>query len=89
MEDDLEAIEAFERWRAGESINLLNDDVLICECMCVSALDIRELFRDTREIDLKMLKEQLGVGQGCSSCIKSLDQWKGKIFKYQNRFLGI
>lgn len=80
MEDDFEAIEAFEKWRAGESTDLLNDDFLICECMCVSVLDIREQFRDSRELDLEKLKEQLSMGQGCSSCLKTIEQWKDKIF---------
>lgn len=80
MEEDLDTIEAFERWRAGESKNQLDDNVLICECMCVSALDIREHFTNVHEIDLEKLKEQLGMGQGCSSCLKSFEQWKDKIF---------
>lgn len=80
MEEDYDAIDEFNRWRAGESKNLLSDETLICECMCVSVLDIRELFKDTREVDLKILKEKLSMGQGCSSCIKSFVQWKDKIF---------
>ncbi len=80
MEEDFDAIEEFDRWRAGESKDLLDNEILICECMCVSVLDIRELLRDTREVDLNILKEQLSMGQGCSSCTKSFEQWKNKIF---------
>lgn len=80
MEDDIDAIEAIHQWRAGESKNILTDDTLICECMCISVADIKELFKDTKDVDLKILQEQLSVGQGCSTCLRDFRHWKDKIF---------
>lgn len=59
--------------------DLLDDDFLICECFCVSARDIRDLFHETRSIDLVALAEAYGMGQGCKSCLKRND-WVNKIF---------
>lgn len=56
----------------------LSDDILICECMCVSVGMIREKFID-KEIDLSVLSECYSMGSGCSSCLKSFKQWKDKI----------
>ena len=66
--------------RAGGHKDLIDDDVLICECMCVSAGDIRKKFINSQVVDLDVLKNDLRVGQGCSSCVKSFAQWKDKIF---------
>lgn len=63
-----------------EKEELISDDTLICECMCVSAGDIRIEFKNSQIVDLEVLKNKLCVGQGCSSCIKSFEQWKNKIF---------
>lgn len=60
--------------------DVISSDVLICECMCVSAGDIKELFKNSQIVDLKILREQFCVGQGCSSCLKTFEQWKDKIF---------
>lgn len=79
MEEEFDAIE-IERLRRGATKDLIEDEILICECMCVSALDIRNLFKNSKIVDLEVLKEQLRVGQGCSSCLKSFEQWKDKIF---------
>lgn len=56
----------------------LEDDCLICECFCVSAKDIRDLCQN--EIDLDLLRDHFNMGQGCQSCIRSIDSWKNKIF---------
>lgn len=66
--------------RAEKPLETIADEILICECMCVSAGDIRDLFKNSQVVDLKILKEEFCVGQGCSSCIKSFDQWREKIF---------
>lgn len=66
--------------RNSDIKDTISDDVLICECMCVSAGDIRNLFKNSQIVDLKILREELCVGQGCSSCLKTADQWKDKIF---------
>lgn len=56
----------------------ISDDVLICECMCISMGDIREFCKEN-EAKLSNLSRELGLGTGCSSCSKSFDQWKDKI----------
>lgn len=58
--------------------NKMSDDHLICECMCVSAGEIRELLRE-KKFDLDLLRQEFGLGSGCSSCIKSLQSWKSKL----------
>ena len=56
----------------------LDDDVLICECFCVSVADIRELC--STQVDLDLLKDRLNLGNGCQSCLKRKDDWFDKIF---------
>ncbi len=56
----------------------LEDEVLICECFCVSAGDIRELC--TTSVDLDLLKDHFNMGQGCQTCIKNKNSWINKIF---------
>lgn len=59
--------------------DLLDNDILICECFCVNVADIRQLFSDTRSVDLDVLRKKYGMGEGCQSCIKRND-WVNKIF---------
>lgn len=54
------------------------DDTLICECLCISAGDIRSILKN-RVIDIKFLRNELMLGSGCSSCTKSFCKWKSKI----------
>lgn len=56
----------------------LDDETLICECFCVSALDIRETC--TNFVDLDLLKKRFNLGEGCQSCLKNKDTWINKIF---------
>lgn len=56
----------------------LDKNILICECMCISVGDIREFFKGN-EINLSDLSSGLNLGSGCSSCLKSFEQWKDKI----------
>lgn len=59
-------------------IEKLDDDVLICECFCVSVADIRNVCSGT--VDLDLLKEQFNMGGGCQSCLKRKEDWINKIF---------
>ena len=61
-----------------QSTEKLEDDVLICECFCVNVGDIRTLC--TSNVDIDLLKDQLNLGSGCQSCLKSTDSWVNKIF---------
>ena len=56
----------------------LKDEVLICECFCVSAGDLRELC--TKSVDFDLLKDQFNMGQGCQTCIKNKEDWINNIF---------
>ena len=58
----------------------LADDELICECMCVSAGDIRNFTREKKEnLSLEKLKSELKLGSGCSSCTKTYYEWREKL----------
>ena len=57
----------------------IQDDVLICECNCISASEIRDMFKDNKNIDLEALQDKLGLGSGCGSCLKSKDSWMNEI----------
>lgn len=80
-EDELDLYE-LEVLRAGERKDFIEDEVLICECMCISAGDIRKFFNENQivNVDLDALKREFGLGSGCSSCVKTFSQWKEKIF---------
>ena len=56
----------------------LDDDVLICECFCVSVGDIRSVC--STNVDLDLLKEKFNMGGGCQSCLKRKEDWINKIF---------
>jgi hypothetical protein len=78
-EDELDLFE-INVLRAGEHKELIDDNTLICECMCFSAGDIRKKFDNSKIVDLEILVNDRCVGHGCSSCVKSFAQWKDKIF---------
>ncbi len=56
----------------------MSDDYLICECMCVSAGEIRELLRE-KEFSLDLLRQKFKLGSGCSSCLKTMPQWRERL----------
>jgi NAD(P)H-nitrite reductase large subunit len=58
----------------------LGDDVLICECFCVSVRDIREACQYKQRVDLELLAKNLSLGHGCQSCLQSADSWQNLIF---------
>lgn len=59
------------------TVEKLEDDVLICECFCVSVKDIRETCAE--QVDLPLLQDQFSLGLGCQSCLKNKDSWIDKI----------
>ena len=79
IEDELDNFE-LEILRAGERNDFIKDEVLICECMCISAKEIREFFDNNQVVELETLKKELKLGSGCGSCVKSFSDWKDKIF---------
>jgi NAD(P)H-nitrite reductase large subunit len=61
----------------SQTFEKLDDETLICECFCVSAKDIRELCQ--AHVDLDLLQDHFGLGQGCTSCLKNKESWIEKI----------
>jgi NAD(P)H-nitrite reductase large subunit len=59
---------------------LLDDDVLICECFCVSVGDIREVCGETKLVDIEKLQQQFHFSQGCGTCIQRKNEWFDLIF---------
>ncbi len=59
----------------------LAEDTLICECYCVSVLDIREACATNRQVDLAALQSRFGLGTGCGQCVRDFANWKTKIFE--------
>lgn len=62
------------------SAEKLDDEVLICECFCVNVADIREACLEVGAFDLEIMQKRFNMGQGCQSCMKSIDTWVNKIF---------
>lgn len=62
------------------STEKLDDEILICECFCVNALDIRQACAHLGKVDVALLQQNLSLGHGCQSCLKRLDYWIDKIF---------
>lgn len=58
----------------------LADDVLICECFCVSVRDIREACDEAGKVDLELLKQRYSMGEGCTGCMKAVSDWVNKIY---------
>ncbi len=59
---------------------LLNDDVLICECFCVSVSDIREVCGETKLVDIEKLQQRFQFSQGCGTCVRRKNEWFDLIF---------
>lgn len=80
--DEVSELELLEEARSqidtASHSDQFSDDLLICECMCISLGEIRGVLRD-KETDLFTLQKELGLGSGCSSCVKTFEQWKKKI----------
>lgn len=62
------------------STEKIDDEILICECFCVSALDIRQACAHLGKVDVSLLQTNLSLGHGCQGCLKRLDYWIDKIF---------
>jgi len=60
--------------------DLLEDELLICECFCVSVADIRELCSTDEVVDLELLNKTYGMGDGCKTCLSKLNTWINKIY---------
>ena len=64
----------------GPPKNLLDDNVLICECFCVSVGDIREVCAATRVVDVEKLQDSFHFSQGCGTCLRRKNEWIDLIF---------
>lgn len=77
LDDEInEAMEASSEWKDPT----LSDDVLICECYCVSAGDIRAAALEKGgEIDVEYLQQRFQLGMGCGSCLSVVNKWGGAL----------
>ena len=79
---DSEEWEALGDLRNYQSNKFDTHDELICECCSLSLQDIQS-FIDANELKaddfIQSLKEKLGLGSGCSSCLKSKDCWSKQL----------
>ncbi len=78
--DFLRQIDALGELIPSQVSEKLEDDILICECHCVSVRDIRMACEAGSKVDLDILQNQLHLGTGCESCLKQLGSWVNKIF---------
>ncbi len=76
----LKQIDRVKELYSETTIEKLDDEVLICECFCVNARDIREACDHLKKVDLALLQETLNFGHGCQSCLKNSEIWKDNIF---------
>lgn len=75
-EDMHEALEALREWEQPT----LAEETLICECYCVSVLDIKQTCSKTGPIDLELLQQTFGMGTGCGQCVNDFANWKNLVF---------
>lgn len=62
------------------ALEKLEDEALICECFCVSAGDIREVCASIGRFDLELVQNNLKLGHGCQSCLRSIESWQSRLF---------
>lgn len=75
-EEIAEANEALGEWKRP----VLADDVIVCECFCVSLGDIRNAALEMGgEIDVEYLQQRFHLGTGCGSCLKRREEWAGAL----------
>tara|TARA_B100001971_G_scaffold214585_1_gene252905 strand:+ start:112627 stop:112875 length:249 start_codon:yes stop_codon:yes gene_type:complete len=78
---DSEEWEALGDLRDYQSNKFNSHDELICECNSLSLKDIQS-FIDANQLssnDLSQLEDSLGLGSGCSSCLKAKANWVIKL----------
>lgn len=80
--DELELLNEARMQLKEENLTLA-DDHLICECLCVSAGEIRELLKEENinknDVTKDYLTATLNLGKGCSGCLKDFSYWIKKI----------
>lgn len=78
--DFLSQIDRVHELLGDKPKELLEDDVLICECFCVSVGDIREVCGETKLVDIEKLQQLFHFSQGCGTCIQRKNEWFDLIF---------
>ena len=71
-QDLREAQEALQGWKHPA----LADDLLICECYCVSLGEIRAFIKESGSADIENLQQRFQLGTGCGSCLKRREYWE-------------
>ena len=75
-----DALEALNDAKQLESLSTENQ--LICECHCVSSLEILEFARECEAPNaFKVLQETLNVGTGCGKCSELAKKFLGEILE--------
>lgn len=64
----------------SQPVEKLKNEVLICECFCVDAGDIRDACGTIQKVDLETLQRDFNLGNGCQGCLKRINSWVDKIF---------
>lgn len=75
---DSEEWEALGDLRNYQLKNSDSQDCLICECTATTLEDIQNFVNasNLKSLDIDQLKKHLGLGTGCSSCIKAKKDWE-------------
>ena len=58
----------------SEDKETIKTSTLICECNGLGFDEIKDHFK-ARVFELEIAKSELGLGSGCNSCIKNLEDW--------------
>jgi len=58
----------------SEDKGVTKTPTLICECNGLGVNEIKSHFK-MKKFDLEAAKSELGLGSGCNSCIKNLEEW--------------
>jgi NAD(P)H-nitrite reductase large subunit len=63
----------------------LDADKLVCECTCISLIDLVDFYGQTGTLELEELKRELGLGTGCGSCTKTAESWKKSVLMLSDK----
>ncbi len=74
MTDQADDSADWEAYLEAKAKVTILEDVLICECYCVSVSDIKRVCPEG-SLDLEKVQLELNLGLGCQSCLNNRAQW--------------